>query len=129
MNQFFVGKPGNPFPRQLVEIVADCLSIVTCWEPYHLPGPDRGREFEKIFCQYCDVKGLILSEGPGSRTLCGHRSASGFKHENDAVIALPSFLVHVELKYLTQELGKNDLLIFNQKGLDFLAAGGASFRN
>lgn len=129
MDQLFIRKPGNPFPRRLVELVADCLAIVQCWEPYHLPGPDRGREFEKVFCRYCEMKGLTLSERPGSRTLCGQRSASGFNHESDAVIAMPSFLVHVELKYLTQELGKNELLIFNQKGLDFLAAAGASFRN
>lgn len=126
MDQFFGRKPGNPFPRQLVELVADSLSIVHCWEPYHLPGPERGREFEKIFCRYCEARGLTLSEKPGSRTLCGQRSASGFNHESDAVIAMPSFLVHVELKYLTQELGKNELLIFNQKGLDFLAASGTS---
>ncbi|HEV7373545.1 MAG TPA: hypothetical protein VGN95_02420 [Pyrinomonadaceae bacterium] len=128
MDKFFVRKPGNPFPRQLVELAADSLAMVQCWEPYHLPGPERGREFEKIFCRYCEVKGLTLSERPGSRTLCGQKSASGFHHESDAVIAMPSFMVHVELKYLTEELDKNQLLIFNQKGLDFLAASGDSLR-
>lgn len=126
MDQFFIRKPGNPFPRQLVELVADSLSIIHCWEPYHLSGTERGREFEKLFCRYCDGRGLTLSERPGSRTLCGQRSASGFNHESDAVIDMPSFIVHVELKYLTQELGKNELLIFSQKGLDFLAVSGSS---
>jgi hypothetical protein len=84
--------------------------------------------FERLFCRYCDRKGLPLSERPGSRTLCGEKSASGFKHESDAVIALPDFLVHVELKYLSEELNKNELLIFNQKGLDFLATASLALR-
>lgn len=58
----------------------------------------------------------------------GQKSASGFNHESDAVIALPGFLVHVELKYLSYELNKNELLVFNQKGLDFLASSSASLR-
>ncbi|MGH9908889.1 MAG: hypothetical protein ACRD8U_25295 [Pyrinomonadaceae bacterium] len=58
----------------------------------------------------------------------GQKSASGFNHESDAVIALPGLLVHVELKYLSYELNKNELLVFNQKGLDFLASSSASLR-
>jgi len=37
-------------------------------------------------------------------------------------------VVHVELKYLSYELNKNELLIFNQKGLDFLASSSSSLR-
>jgi hypothetical protein len=93
-----------------------------------MPGPERGRMFEKLFCHYCNQKRLPLSERPGSRTVNGQKSASGFNHESDAVIALPGFVVHVELKYLSCELNKNELLIFNQKGLDFLASSSSSLR-
>ena len=43
-------------------------------------------------------------------------------HENDAVISTPDVAVHLELKHLSGELGKKELLIFNQKGLDYLFA-------
>jgi hypothetical protein len=84
--------------------------------------------FERLFGRYCEYRRLPLSEKPGSRTLCGERSASGFNHESDAVIAFPGFMTHIELKYLNEELDKNHLLIFNQKGLDFLAASKLSVR-
>jgi hypothetical protein len=128
MHPFFTRRPETYFPRSLYRLVRDCFAVVQCWEPYHLSGSDRGRMFERLFCQYCDSQRLPLSEVPGSRTLCGQRSASGYGHESDAVIALPDLTVHIELKYLSCELGKNEFLIFNQKGLDFIAAANASLR-
>ena len=128
MNQFFNRKRENSFPPRLYEIAADSWAIVQCWEPGYITGTERGRMFERLFCRYCDREVLPLTERPGSRTLCGQRSASGFNHESDAVIALPGFVIHVELKYLSYELNKNELLIFNQKGLDFLASSSSSLR-
>jgi hypothetical protein len=49
-------------------------------------------------------------------------------HENDAVLAFPDFTVHCELKHLSGELSKNELLIFNQKGIDHLLAEGRTLR-
>src|SRR5207248_29333 len=63
---------------------------------------------------------LSLSERPGARTVRQRRSASGFAHETDAVIASPTLAIHLELKYLSAPLMKNELLVFNQKGCDFL---------
>ena len=60
--------------------------------------------------------------------MSGEESASGFKHEQDAVIVSPSLSVHMELKHLSEPLHKNELLIFNQKGLDYLFGGSESFR-
>ena len=128
MGQLIPQRIDKQFPPELSTLVADSFALIQCWEPYHLQGPERGRMFEKLFCRYCERKRLPLSEKPGSRTLCGSRSASGFNHESDAVVALPTFLVHVELKYLTEELNKNELLIFNQKGFDFLAAANLALR-
>jgi hypothetical protein len=128
VNEFFLRRSEKHFPRVLYDLVADCFAIAQCWEPYCPPGPERGREFERTFLKYCDLTGKPLSERPGSRTLNAERSASGFNHESDAVIAWPSFIVHAELKYLSSELDKNELLIFHQKGLDFLAAARLDLR-
>ena len=64
----------------------------------------------------------------GLQTIRIQFSASGFNHESDAVIARADLTVHLELKYLSQEVTKNDLVIFNQKGLDFLAGSNANLR-
>lgn len=58
----------------------------------------------------------------------GEKSASGFRHEQDAVIVSPSLSIHMELKHLSDPLNKNELLIFNGKGLDFLFGGSESLR-
>ncbi|MSR55680.1 MAG: hypothetical protein EXS09_20725 [Gemmataceae bacterium] len=88
-----------------------------------------GRLFESVLYRYCRARRLTLTETAGSRTIRRVPSASGFRHESDGVIATPDLTVHLELKHLSGELGKNDLLIFNQKGMDFLAADNASFRS
>ena len=38
------------------------------------------------------------------------------------MLSFPDVTVHFELKHLLAEVTKNDVLIFNQKGLDFLLA-------
>jgi len=105
------------------------FSIVQFWEPPPISGPERGRLFEQILYDYCDYRHLDLVERAGSRTLRGERAASGFMHESDAVIATPELTVHLELKHLTSELGKNELLVFNQKGIDFLMTDNAHVRS
>lgn len=89
----------------------------------------RGRFFEDIFGRYCRYRGLRLTERAGSRTVDGQYSASRFLHESDAVLVTPDLLVHLELKYLGGPLEKNELLIFNQKGLDFLFARNTLLRD
>src|SRR4051794_2972108 len=119
---------GNPFPAFLYELTWDMFAVVRCWDTDLLRGPVRGRAFEEIFCRYCQRRGLSLSEMPGSRTLLYQPSASGFSHENDAVIATPCVTVHAELKHLSVEVDKSALMIFNQKGLDFLLADNSTLR-
>ena len=58
---------------------------------------------------------LTLTETAGSLTLRRVASASGFRHESDGVIATPDSTVHLELKHLSEDRGKNELLVFNQK--------------
>jgi hypothetical protein len=44
------------------------------------------------------------------------------------VIVTPDVLVQLELKHLAGSLGKDELLVFNQKGLDFLFANNSALR-
>ncbi len=113
------------FPKFFFELTRDMFCIVQYWEST-LSGPKRGRAFEQIFYNYCEYKNIDLLEKAGSRTIRGQRAASGFMHENDAVIATPELTIHIEMKYLTSQLHKNELLIFNQKGIDFLMSGNKS---
>jgi hypothetical protein len=119
---------GNVYPQFLYRLTLDMFAVVQYWEPFPVSGPQRGRLFEALFYRYCRQRGLALTEKAGSHTLRRQYSASGFRHESDAVIVKPELTVHLELKYLSQELTKNDLMVFNQKGLDFLASTSASLR-
>jgi hypothetical protein len=119
VDAFFLRRQERYYPKWLYKLVADMFAIVQHWE-LCATGPARGRTFENIFCRYCDYRHLSLTERAGARTLRHGRSASGFAHETDAVIGTPSTTVHLELKYLASPLVKNELLIFNQKGMDFL---------
>src|SRR5262245_4652645 len=103
------------------------FAVVQYWEP-GLLGSARGRRFETVLHQYCRLGGLPGTERPGSRTIRHERSASGFWHESDGVIAFPDMTVHFELKHLTAPLEKNELLVFNQKGLDHIVGGSLSLR-
>jgi hypothetical protein len=98
------------------------------WEGDNLRGPPRGRFFEQLLLTLCDDLDATVSEGPGSCTLTGVASASGLRHENDVVISAGYATVHIEAKHLGGAVSKNDLLIFNQKGLDFLLADDPSVR-
>lgn len=119
MDGLFLRRKERYFPAWLYDMVADMFAIVQHWQP-HARGAARGRLFETIFHRYCDQRGLHVTERPGARTVRHTRSASGFAHETDAVVASPDLTVHFELKHLSVPLGKNEILIFNQKGLDFL---------
>jgi hypothetical protein len=125
---FFSRKPERYYPQFLYQLALDMFAIVHCWEPFPISGPQRGRMFEGVLYAYCRRRSIPLSETAGSRTLRRQSSASGLHHESDAVIAMPDLTVHLELKHLSQEVTKGDLVIFNQKGLDFLAGPNANLR-
>jgi hypothetical protein len=90
-------------------------------------GPERGRRFERLFYEVCSSRGVVLCERAGSRTLAEQRSASGFGHEVDGATRCIECLTHWELKHLTTDLDKNQLLVFNGKGMDFLYGSTAFF--
>jgi len=123
----FSRKVESLYPHALYELTLDLFAVVQYWQPT-TSGPTRGRMFETVLGRYCDYAKLYMSERPGSRTIRGARSASGFMHENDTVLGLADLTVHFELKHLTDEVGKNDLLIFNQKGIDYLVSESFIFR-
>ena len=109
------------FPRILHEVSTDLLAIAQYWHP-SVEGPEKGRRFERILYKYCENYGLPITERSGARTVRRVRAASGFLHETDAVLSFPDVTIHFELKHLISEVTKNDVLVFNQKGLDFLLA-------
>ncbi|MBM4031541.1 MAG: hypothetical protein FJ291_07105 [Planctomycetes bacterium] len=86
-------------------------------------GPQAGRRFEQLFYLVCERRGVSLSEKAGSRTLGGRSSASGLGHEVDAAGRAVQAATMWELKHLSSPLEKNELLIFNGKGIDFLQGG------
>jgi hypothetical protein len=88
-------------------------------------GPARGRQFEQIFYDLCDRRGVRLSERAGARTVAGQTSASGLHHEVDGATRSVTCLTHWELKHLSTPVPKNELMIFNGKGLDFLHGSAA----
>jgi hypothetical protein len=106
-------------PDNILDVAARAYAIV---EVGGLSGygPERGRNFEKLFYGICDRRGVHLTEKAGSRSLAGRRSASGFGHEVDGATRSLECITHWELKHLTGELNKNELLVFNGKGMDFL---------
>ena len=105
--------------RNLVDVVARAFAVVQVGGLVGT-GPERGRNFEHLFYTLCERRGLILTETAGSRSVGGQRSASGLAHEVDAASRGAQFATHWELKHLSGNPHKNDFLIFNAKGLDFL---------
>jgi hypothetical protein len=91
-------------------------------------GPERGRNFERLFYKICDRLGVHLTEKAGGRSVAGQRSTSGFAHEVDAATRAASATTYWELKHLSSPLEKNELLIFNGKALDYLYDARPLFR-
>jgi hypothetical protein len=107
------------FAHNLLEVIARAFAVVQVGG-LHGTGPERGRNFEHLFYALCDRRGLLLTEKAGGRSVGGQRSGSGLSHEVDAASRGAQFATHWELKHLTGSPDKNDFLIFNGKGLDFL---------
>lgn len=112
---------GFPFllPSNILDVVARAYAVVEV-DGLSGCGPERGRNFQTLFYEICDRRGVKLSERAGSRTLAEQRCASGLGHEVDAATCAVNRVTQWELKHLTLPLPKEDLLCFNQKGLDFL---------
>jgi hypothetical protein len=123
MFNFFVTRSIGRLHPALYDIALDSFALARLWDGDAFRGPERGRAFETAFYSLCERRGLRLSERAGSRTFCESASASGLRHESDAVIVLPDIIIHVEMKHLGSEVSKSDLMIFNQKALDFMMVG------
>lgn len=107
------------FPDNLIDVVARAYAVC---EVKGLSGfgSERGRNFERLFYSICDRRSIHLTEKAGSSSLAEQRSASGFKHEVDGATRSVECVTQWELKHLTTKLEKNELLIFNNKSLDYL---------
>jgi len=106
-------------PANLLDVVVHAFAVAQCGGLTGT-GAARGRNFEQLFYGLCDARGVDLCERAGGRTVAGGKSASGFAHEVDGATKALSCITHWELKHLSIPVPKNELLIFNGKGLDFL---------
>ena len=106
-------------PNNILDVLARAFSVVEVGG-LSGSGPERGRNFERLFYRLCLRRGINLCEKAGSFTLAQQRSASGFAHEVDGATRSVENVTHWELKHLTTQLEKNELLVFNAKGMDFL---------
>jgi len=113
-------------PANILDLVARAFAVVQVGGLSGC-GAERGRNFERLFYGICDRRGVYLSERAGSRSVAEQRSASGFGHEVDGATRAVRCITHWELKHLTTELSKNELLVFNSKSLDFLQGSGLHF--
>jgi hypothetical protein len=109
---------------RLTEAVARAFAVVEVGGLRGL-GPERGRSFEQLFYAMCERRGLQLAERAGARTVAGQRSASRLAHEVDGATHTCTCISHWELKHLSGDVPKNELLVFNGKGLDFLQGSNA----
>ena len=106
-----------------------CFALARLWEGAAIHGPERGRAFENALYAFCEHQRFCLNERAGSQTLCNATSASGLRHESDGVIVCADMILHMETKHLTETVSKNDLMVFNQKGLDFALSGDPRLRS
>lgn len=105
-------------PDNLLDLVVRAFSLVQVGGVSG-SGPDRGRNFERVFYRLCSIRRVHLCEKAGARTLAETRAASGICHEVDGATRSVDCVTHWELKCLTNEVPKNEFLIFNGKTLDF----------
>lgn len=105
-------------PANVLDVVARAFSLIRARAVVGA-GVRRGRDFERVFYGVCRCRGLTLRERAGARTVGGQQSASGFWHEVDAATRSVRHVTHWELKHLAEPISKNDLLVFNSKGLEF----------
>jgi hypothetical protein len=118
-NRPIIGDFVHIFPNNIIDVLARCYAIVEVGG-LSGQGADRGRRFERLFYGLCERRGIHLTEKAGSVSLAEQRSASGFRHEVDGATRAVNCITYWELKHLTTKLEKNELLIFNSKGLDYL---------
>lgn len=128
MIDLFITRNAGRLHPVLYDVVLVTFALARLWDGAVLSGPERGRAFEAALYAFIEGRGMHLTERAGSRTLCDAASASGLRHESDAVIVATDIIIHVETKHLGHEVSKNDLMIFNQKGLDFMMSGATPIR-
>ena len=129
MLNYFEVRAGGRLHPLLYRAALGCFALARFWEGNGLAGPQRGRSFEAALYTYCEREHFSLHERAGSQTLCDARSASGLRHESDGVKSAADLILHIETKHLTDHVSKNDLMIFNQKGLDFVLTGDPRVRS
>lgn len=107
-----------------LEVLIRCYRFVSEEWPHveRLSVPDEG--FEQRFRESCiqHLNGWTISEERELRLGAGLDTASGVAHEVDLIARHPNVTSILELKNRGDAIGKNDVIIFFAKVLDYLLA-------
>ena len=107
-----------------LEVLIRCYKFVNEEWPHveRISVPDSG--FEQRFRESCvqHLNGWTISEERELRLGAGLDTASGVAHEVDLIARHPDVTAILELKNRGDTIGKNDVIIFFAKVLDYLLA-------
>ena len=98
------------------------LYLIVRFQQLEQTGPAKGGEFENAIISYVRGSQPFPQRAEGTDFVLGRETLSGFNHETDAVIESDTWTALAELKALTNGEPKNEIMIFNQKSLDFFLA-------
>lgn len=80
---------------------------------------ERGRELERMLKDYCIQKGRGLRTSAGSLLLFDLPASSGLRHEVDSGMKIGNSLLYSEYKAHVGAVPKTEVMVFNQKSLDY----------
>ena len=117
-------RPENQSPKPVLDFLKCCFRFVSQEWPHAIrePIPDQG--FEERFRDTCTrrLPGWTVSPPREMRLGAGLDTLSGTLHEVDIVVKTSRTTSVAELKNLGGGPGKNDVIIFYAKVLDYLLA-------
>ena len=117
-------RPENQWPRPILDFLKRCCRFVSQEWPHakREPLPDEG--FEERFRESCtqNLPGWSIAPPREMRLGAGLDTLSGTLHEVDIVARTTRATATAELKNLGGGPGKNDIIVFYAKILDYLLA-------
>ena len=109
-----IGLIGEPLSGLFLD-----LYLISRFVPLKSFGAERGRELERIFEDYCIQKGRGLRSSAGSVLLFDLPASSGLRHEVDSGMKIGNSLLYSEYKAHVGAVPKTEVMVFNQKSLDY----------
>jgi hypothetical protein len=106
----------------LYRICKDLYCVVRFYNFRSKEGVGRGHELQDVFQKYCLSQGIELVERRGNLTCFGRKGISGLGHEVDGTVQSDERKILIELKAYTYDVPKHQVMLFNEKSLDFYLA-------